>query len=62
MSFKSHQCQNCGSEEKLVDTSIYDRFVWNADTKEYEPQGFEDEFEHTGDEICAECEAEWTGK
>jgi hypothetical protein len=62
MEFKKHQCQNCGGEEKLVETIIDDRLVWDKVTEQYEPCGFADEFEHTGIEICAGCHKDWTGE
>ena len=59
--FPEHTCQLCGSERKWVVTLIDDEFIWNEDTREYEPHKFTDDFEHTGNEWCAECREEWTG-
>lgn len=59
--FPQHACQHCGSERKLVETLIDDEFVWNEDRLQYEPNGFTDCFEHTGNDRCAQCEREWTG-
>lgn len=52
---------NSQTKRKLVETLIDDEFVWNEDRLQYEPNGFTDCFEHTGNERCAECEAGWTG-
>jgi len=59
--FPKHACQLCGSERKLVETLIDDEFVWNIGDKMYQPVGFTDECEHTGNERCAECREDWTG-
>lgn len=56
-----HTCQICGSARKLVETVIDDEFVWNEYQKRYEPNKFSDEFEHTGEERCANCGENWTG-
>ena len=60
--YPTHACQHCGAESKLVETLIDDEFCWNETTKQYEPNKFCDNFEHTGYERCAECEEEWTGE
>lgn len=59
--FPEHACQHCGAERKLVETLIDDEFYWNEKEERYEPNTFTDEFEHTGNERCAECGKEWTG-
>lgn len=59
--YPKHACQYCGSTVKLVETIIDDEFIWNSDENCYEPNGFTDEFEHTGEERCANCKNEWTG-
>ena len=53
--FPSHACQHCGSESKLVETLIDDEFVWNENSKEYEPNDFANDFDHTGAVRCSEC-------
>lgn len=60
--YPKHACQKCGSERKWVGTIIDDEFIWNENTKEYEANGFSDEFEHNGQETCVECGYEWTGE
>ncbi len=60
-SFPEHACQKCGSECKLVETIIDDEFCWDEQSKSYQPNGFADEFEHTGNDRCAECDESWTG-
>ncbi len=59
--FPQHACQHCGSERKLVETLIDDEFVWNEYRLQYEPNKFTDDFEHTGNDRCAQCGREWTG-
>lgn len=59
--FEKWQCQNCGYDRKYVETLLDDEFAYNEDTKQYEAVGFADEFEHTGKEICVNCEKDWTG-
>jgi hypothetical protein len=59
--FPKHSCQYCGSERKLVETLIDDEFMWNDIEQAYEPNKFNDDFEHTGEERCSICEKEWTG-
>ena len=54
-------CQFCGSTRKLIETVIDDEFVWNERENRFEPNKFSDEFEHTGEERCAECNKNWTG-
>jgi hypothetical protein len=56
-----HSCQFCGCERKLVETIIDDEFFWSEKEKMYQPNGFTDMFEHTGNNRCAECEKDWTG-
>ncbi len=59
--FPKHACQFCGSERRFVETIIDDEFYWDEDDKMYQPNGFTEMFEHTGNNRCAECEKEWTG-
>lgn len=59
--FPKHACQSCGSERKLVETLIDDEFFWEENEKMYQPNGFTDCFDHTGNEWCAQCGKEWTG-
>ncbi len=59
--FLEHACQQCGAERKLVETLIDDEFYWDTASKSYVPNNFTDDFEHTGNERCAECGEEWTG-
>lgn len=59
--FEKHQCQKCGSERKWVETIVDDEFVWNDITEQYEPNGFGDNFDHTGNVRCVECDDKWTG-
>jgi hypothetical protein len=59
--YPKHACQFCGSEIKLVETVIDDEFIWDGEQKKYVPNGFSDQFEHTGTEICGSCKREWTG-
>ncbi len=61
MKYAKHLCQHCGSDRKLVETIIFDEFVYNEDSKQYEPMGFLDDFDHSGVEICGQCEKDWTG-
>jgi hypothetical protein len=56
-----HACQYCGAERKLVETLIDDEFYWNEVAQKYESNEFTDEFEHTGNERCAQCKRNWTG-
>lgn len=60
--FPKHSCQYCGAERKLVETIIDDEFCWNEYEQMYQPNGFADMFEHTGNERCAKCEKGWTGR
>ena len=60
--FPSHACQLCGSEAKLVETLIDDKFVWNENSKEYEPNEFVNDFDHTGIVRCSQCLEDWTGE
>lgn len=60
--YLKHACQHCGAERKLVETLIDDEFIWDEASKEYVPNQFMDEFEHTGNVRCAECKREWTGE
>lgn len=62
ITYPKHACQYCGSTAKLVETIIDDEFIWNSNENRYEPNKFTDEFEHTGEEFCANCKREWTGK
>lgn len=59
--YPEHACQFCGSEFKLVETLINDEFFWNEHEKMYQPHEFSDDFEHTGNQWCGQCEKEWTG-
>jgi hypothetical protein len=59
--YSKYACQLCGSTRKLVETVIDDEFVWNESEKRFEPTKFSDEFEHTGEERCVECNTDWTG-
>jgi hypothetical protein len=59
--YQKHTCQFCGSDRKLVETIIDDEFYWDETTKTYQPNGFTNNFEHTGYVQCAVCEQEWTG-
>lgn len=59
--FSNHACQRCGAERKLVETIIDDEFYWDEQRNEYLPNKFTDDFEHTGNERCADCKEEWTG-
>lgn len=59
--FTGHACQKCGSERKFVETVIDDEFCWDERSKTYQPNGFADDFEHTGNDRCAECDESWTG-
>lgn len=56
-----HACQFCGCERKFVETVIDDEFFWDKVSQMYQPNGFTDIFEHTGNNRCAQCEKEWTG-
>jgi len=60
--FPEHACQLCGSERKLVETLIDDEFFWDEKEKRYQSNKFTDDFEHTGNERCAQCKEEWTGQ
>jgi hypothetical protein len=59
--YPKHACQFCGSEIKLVETVIDDEFVWDKKKHRYVPNGFRDQFEHTGTETCSSCKCDWTG-
>lgn len=59
--FPEHACQFCGSERKFVETIIDDELFWDEKDKMYQPNGFTDMFEHTGNVRCAECNKDWTG-
>jgi hypothetical protein len=59
--FKKHACQFCGNESKLVETIIDDEFFWDEKEKMYQPNGFTNNFEHTGNQYCENCKNEWTG-
>jgi hypothetical protein len=59
--FPEHTSQFCGSLRKLVETVIDDEFVWNESESRFDPNKFSNEFEHTGEERCAECSEDWTG-
>lgn len=56
-----HACQLCGCERKLVETIIDDEFYWDEDSQTYQPNGFTEMFEHTGNNRCAECGEDWSG-
>lgn len=60
-SIPKHACQYCGSELKLVETIIDDEFVWDKNESQYIPNGFKDQFKHSGEECCALCHKDWTG-
>lgn len=60
--FPKHACQYCGAERKLVETLIDDEFFWEENEGVYLSNGFQDNFEHTGNDRCAECERGWTGE
>jgi hypothetical protein len=60
-SFLRHACQFCGSERKLVETLIDDEFYWDEQSGMYQPNGFTDIFEHTGNQRCAQCQKPWSG-
>lgn len=59
--YPKHTCQFCGSDRKLVETIIDDEFYWDETAQMYQPNGFTNNFEHTGYVQCAVCEQEWTG-
>lgn len=59
--FPKHACQFCGSERKLIETIIDDEFFWNDLEQMYQPNKFTDDFDHTGNNRCAECGKKWTG-
>jgi rRNA maturation endonuclease Nob1 len=59
--FPAHVCKICGCERKLVETIVDDEFYWDKGSKMYQPNGFTDMFEHTGNNRCADCGKEWTG-
>lgn len=59
--FLRHACQYCGAERKLVETLIDDEFFWDDVCQEYLPNKFMDNFEHTGNQRCAQCKEDWTG-
>ena len=59
--YPKHACQFCGSERKFVETIIDDEFFWSESEKIYQPNGFCDSFEHTGNNRCAEFEEVWSG-
>ncbi|MBP7846055.1 MAG: hypothetical protein KA007_01315 [Candidatus Pacebacteria bacterium] len=59
--YPKHACQFCGSQNKLVETIIDDEFFWDEDSKIYQPNGFTDMFEHTGNNRCADCDKNWSG-
>ena len=59
--FPEHACQLCGCERKLVETIIDDEFCWDETHQMYQPNGFTDMYEHTGNNRCAQCEKDWTG-
>ena len=59
--FSKHACQSCGSERKLVETLIDDEFIWDDSSREYVPHKFMDDFEHTGNVRCSECDEDWSG-
>lgn len=61
LTFSKHACQFCGCERKLVETLIDDEFFWDEISQMYQPNKFMNDFEHTGNNRCAECEKEWTG-
>ena len=56
--YPKHACQNCGAKRKYVETIIDDEFFWSEKENIYQPNGFTDIFEHTGNNRCAECEKE----
>ena len=60
-SFAKYACQFCGSDRELVETLIDDEFFWDESSGMYQPNGFTDIFEHTGNQRCAQCEEKWSG-
>lgn len=44
-----------------METLIDDEFFWSEREQMYQPNGFTDMFEHTGNDRCAQCEEMWTG-
>lgn len=60
--YNKYFCQHCGSDTKLVDTKIYDKCIIDPNTGEPDFVGFTDDFEHTGNDICANCERDWSGE
>jgi hypothetical protein len=60
--FPKHACQGCGAERKLVETLIDDEFIWDESCNDYVPNGYTEDFEHTGNMRCGECGKDWTGK
>jgi hypothetical protein len=62
MKYAKHLCQHCGSDSKWVETLIDDEFTYNEHTKEYEANGFSDDFRHTGVEVCTKCNKPRTGQ
>lgn len=59
--YPKHACQFCGGESKYVETIIDDEFFLDDDNKEYQPDGFTNIFEHTGNNRCASCKKAWSG-
>lgn len=59
--YPKHVCQFCGSDRKFVETIIDDEFVWSEIENRFEPNKFCNDFEHTGEERCAECNNDWSG-
>jgi hypothetical protein len=60
--FPTHACRFCGCERVLVETIIDDEFFWDESSQMYQPNGFTDMFEHTGNNRCAQCEKKWSDK
>jgi hypothetical protein len=61
MKHPTQACQYCGALRKLVETVIDDEFFWDESSNSYQPSKFSDNFEHTGNNRCAECQKDWTG-
>lgn len=60
LEYNKFYCQHCGCDRKSVETIIGDEYVIDEDGHgEY--VGFTDDFEHTGNDTCMECNEPWTG-
>ena len=58
--YNKYFCQHCGNNSKWVETIVYDEFVIEEDGTFF-TNGYGDDFEHTGKEVCTECNEPWTG-